>query len=65
MTNDTAIQLTRLPNATGCAAKHPPGFLLPLLGMLPPVTDQMSWLEPRLLTTRPFTKFPTTSRRSS
>lgn len=25
--------------AGGCAAKHPPGFLLPLLGQLPRITD--------------------------
>ncbi|MBN9520902.1 selenide, water dikinase SelD [bacterium] len=33
------IRLTTLAKRAGCAAKHPPGFLLPLLGMLPPVTD--------------------------
>src|SRR4051794_29109243 len=33
------IRLTKLAKRAGCAAKHPPGFLLPLLGMLPPVTD--------------------------
>ena len=32
------IRLTKLAKRAGCAAKHPPGFLLPLLGMLPPVT---------------------------
>ncbi|HEX3148392.1 MAG TPA: selenide, water dikinase SelD [Gemmataceae bacterium] len=39
MAGDSDIRLTRLAKRTGCAAKHPPGFLLPLLGMLPPVTD--------------------------
>ncbi len=34
-----AIRLTKLAKRAGCAAKHPPGFLLPLLGMLPPITD--------------------------
>jgi selenide,water dikinase len=33
------IRLTKLAKRAGCAAKHPPGFLLPLLGQLPPVTD--------------------------
>jgi selenide,water dikinase len=33
------IRLTRLAKRAGCAAKHPPGFLLPLLGLLPPVAD--------------------------
>jgi selenide,water dikinase len=39
MTTDSEIRLTRLAKRTGCAAKHPPGFLLPLLGLLPEVTD--------------------------
>ena len=39
MTTDADIRLTRLAKRTGCAAKHPPGFLLPLLGLLPQVTD--------------------------
>src|SRR5689334_14083545 len=39
MTTDPDIRLTRLAKRTGCAAKHPPGFLLPLLGLLPEVTD--------------------------
>src|ERR1700738_1946929 len=39
MTSDSDIRLTKLAKRAGCAAKHPPGFLLPLLGMLPPVTD--------------------------
>src|SRR5215203_6533463 len=33
------IRLTKLAKRAGCAAKHPPGFLLPLLGKLPPITD--------------------------
>jgi selenide,water dikinase len=33
------IRLTKLAKRAGCAAKHPPGFLLPLLGQLPRVTD--------------------------
>ncbi len=33
------IRLTKMAKRAGCAAKHPPGFLLPLLGMLPPVID--------------------------
>src|SRR3954468_20332395 len=39
MTTDSDVRLTRLAKRTGCAAKHPPGFMLPLLGMLPAVTD--------------------------
>ena len=33
------IRLTKLAKRAGCAAKHPPGFLLPLLGLLPRITD--------------------------
>src|SRR3954470_7606563 len=33
------LRLTKLAKRAGCAAKHPPGFLLPLLGLLPAVTD--------------------------
>ncbi|HXD87678.1 MAG TPA: selenide, water dikinase SelD [Urbifossiella sp.] len=33
------IRLTKLAKRAGCASKHPPGFLLPLLGLLPPLTD--------------------------
>jgi selenide, water dikinase len=36
---DEPIRLTKFAKRAGCAAKHPPGFLLPLLGMLPPVND--------------------------
>lgn len=39
MTNTTEIRLTKLAKRAGCAAKHPPGFLLQLLGLLPPVVD--------------------------
>ncbi len=33
------IRLTKLAKRAGCAAKQPPGYLLPLLKNLPPVTD--------------------------
>jgi selenide, water dikinase len=33
------IRLTQLAKRAGCAAKQPPGYLLPLLGMLPKITD--------------------------
>jgi len=39
MSNTAEIKLTQWAKRAGCAAKHPPGFLLPLLGMLPPVVD--------------------------
>src|SRR5438132_5676686 len=39
MTDAGPIRLTKLAKRTGCAAKHPPGFLLPLLGLLPEITD--------------------------
>ncbi len=39
MIETAEIRLTKLAKRAGCAAKHPPGFLLPLLGLLPPVTD--------------------------
>ncbi len=39
MNSDQPIRLTKLAKRAGCAAKHPPGFLLPLLGLLPAVTD--------------------------
>jgi selenide,water dikinase len=39
MTPDPELRLTKLAKRAGCAAKHPPGFLLPLLGLLPEVTD--------------------------
>jgi len=33
------IRLTQTAKRAGCAAKHPPGYLLPLLGKLPAITD--------------------------
>jgi selenide,water dikinase len=33
------VRLTELAKRAGCAAKQPPGYLLPLLGMLPTITD--------------------------
>lgn len=33
------IKLTQMAKRAGCAAKHPPGYLLPLLGQLPALTD--------------------------
>jgi selenide, water dikinase len=33
------VRLTKLAKRAGCAAKHPPGYLLPLLGRLPKITD--------------------------
>src|SRR3954453_21755522 len=39
MTETTDLRLTRMAKRAGCAAKHPPGYLLPLLGLLPPITD--------------------------
>jgi selenide,water dikinase len=33
------VRLTKTAQRAGCAAKHPPGYLLPLLKNLPPVTD--------------------------
>lgn len=37
MTNP--VRLTQLAKRAGCAAKQPPGYLLSLLGGLPPITD--------------------------
>jgi selenide, water dikinase len=37
MTNP--IRLTQFAKRAGCAAKQPPGYLLSLLGSLPPITD--------------------------
>ena len=34
-----SVRLTKLAKRAGCAAKHPPGYLLPLLGAIPAVTD--------------------------
>jgi selenide,water dikinase len=36
---ETAVRLTQLAKRAGCAAKQPPGYLLPLLGTLPPILD--------------------------
>src|ERR1044072_3626658 len=33
------IKLTQTAKRAGCAAKHPPGYLLPLLGKLPELKD--------------------------
>src|SRR3954452_16411849 len=33
------IRLTKYAKRAGCAAKQPPGYLLALLGSLPPITD--------------------------
>jgi selenide, water dikinase len=33
------VRLTKLAKRAGCAAKQPPGYLFPLLGKLPPITD--------------------------
>src|SRR5262245_6247057 len=33
------VRLTQLAKRAGCAAKQPPGYLLPLLQALPPITD--------------------------
>ncbi len=35
----TPIRLTQLAKRAGCAAKQPPGYLLSMLGSLPPITD--------------------------
>jgi selenide, water dikinase len=34
-----SVRLTQVAKRAGCAAKQPPGYLLPLLGRLPKVTD--------------------------
>ncbi|HXG95271.1 MAG TPA: selenide, water dikinase SelD [Blastocatellia bacterium] len=39
MTGFEKIRLTQMAKRAGCAAKHPPGYLLPLLGKLPEITD--------------------------
>src|SRR5437763_10327785 len=39
MTSDSDIRLTQFAKRAGCAAKQPPGYLLPLLGQLPIITD--------------------------
>ena len=35
----STVRLTKTAKRAGCAAKHPPGYLLPLLKDLPAVTD--------------------------
>jgi selenide, water dikinase len=37
--SDGPVRLTRIAKRAGCAAKHPPGYLFPLLSGLPKVTD--------------------------
>src|SRR5579864_3035046 len=39
MGTGTNVRLTTIAKRAGCAAKQPPGYLLPLLGRLPKVTD--------------------------
>src|SRR5580704_15185682 len=39
MNADETVRLTQMAKRAGCAAKQPPGYLLPLLGKLPVVTD--------------------------
>jgi selenide, water dikinase len=39
MNADEVVRLTQLAKRAGCAAKQPPGYLLPLLGKLPVITD--------------------------
>jgi len=39
MSGFNEIRLTQTAKRAGCAAKHPPGYLLPLLGKLPEITD--------------------------
>src|SRR5580765_5443060 len=34
-----SVRLTKTAKRAGCAAKQPPGYLLPLLGALPPLVD--------------------------
>lgn len=34
-----SVRLTKIAKRAGCAAKHPPGYLFPLIGRLPAVTD--------------------------
>lgn len=36
---ETPVRLTQLAQRAGCAAKQPPGYLLPLLHQLPAITD--------------------------
>jgi selenide,water dikinase len=39
MTEQTPVRLTQLTRRGGCASKQPPGYLLPLLGAFPAITD--------------------------
>jgi len=39
MSDLAAVRLTKTAKRAGCAAKHPPGYLLPLLKGLPAITD--------------------------
>ncbi len=39
MASDGPIRLTKFAKRAGCAAKQPPGYLFPMLGRLPVVTD--------------------------
>src|SRR5580692_10371253 len=39
MAESEPIRLTQFAKRAGCAAKQPPGYLFPLLGLLPPATD--------------------------
>jgi selenium donor protein len=36
---DTSVRLTQMAKRAGCAAKQPPGYLLPLLGHIPAFND--------------------------
>jgi len=39
MSDLASVRLTKTAKRAGCAAKHPPGYLLPLLSGLPAITD--------------------------
>ncbi len=39
MESPSEVRLTKSAKRAGCAAKQPPGYLLPLLGMLPEISD--------------------------
>src|SRR5580692_4125716 len=39
MAESEPVRLTQFAKRAGCAAKQPPGYLLPLLGQLPAITD--------------------------
>ena len=36
---DSSVRLTQMAKRAGCAAKQPPGYLLPLLGQIPAFKD--------------------------